>query len=91
MNTHQPRRQRHEPSGRLVGGAQQRRVVARLFGCGKHLGHQDRRPEPVLSATHPTHTTFCNPERARFQALGDSVVTGPTLTTVNHFHAILIG
>ena len=28
--------------------------------------------------------------RAFFQALGDSVVTGPTLTNVNDFRAILI-
>nr|WP_315247563.1 glycerate kinase [uncultured Albidiferax sp.] len=39
---------------------------------------------------HPRHSLDHNDGHGFFQALGDSVVTGPTLTNVNDFRAILI-
>ena len=39
---------------------------------------------------HPRHSLDNNDGHGFFQALGDSVVTGPTLTNVNDFRAILI-
>lgn len=40
---------------------------------------------------HPRAALDANDGHGFFQALGDSVVTGPTLTNVNDFRAILIG
>lgn len=40
---------------------------------------------------HPLRHLDLNDGHGFFQALGDSVVTGPTLTNVNDFRAILIG
>lgn len=40
---------------------------------------------------HPKDSLDRNDGHGFFQALGDSVVTGPTLTNVNDFRAILIG
>ena len=40
---------------------------------------------------HPRANLDNNNGHGFFQALGDSVVTGPTLTNVNDFRAILIG
>jgi hydroxypyruvate reductase len=39
----------------------------------------------------PMHSLDRNDGHGFFQALGDSVVTGPTLTNVNDFRAILVG
>jgi len=39
---------------------------------------------------HPRHSLDNNDGHGFFQALGDSVITGPTLTNVNDFRAILI-
>lgn len=39
----------------------------------------------------PIRHLDCNDGHGFFQALGDSVVTGPTLTNVNDFRAILVG
>ena len=40
---------------------------------------------------HPANSLERNDAHGFFQALGDGVVTGPTLTNVNDFRAILIG
>ena len=40
---------------------------------------------------HPTERLAANDGHGFFQALGDSVVTGPTLTNVNDFRAVYIG
>jgi hydroxypyruvate reductase len=39
----------------------------------------------------PAHSLANNDGHGFFQALGDAIVTGPTLTNVNDFRAILIG
>jgi hydroxypyruvate reductase len=39
---------------------------------------------------NPAESLAANDGHGFFQALGDSVVTGPTLTNVNDFRAILI-
>ena len=39
----------------------------------------------------PQHSLDANDGHGFFQALGDSVITGPTLTNVNDFRVVLIG
>ncbi len=52
-------------------------------------------PDTLARAIHldlrPAHSLANNDGHGFFQALGDAVVTGPTLTNVNDFRAILIG
>jgi hydroxypyruvate reductase len=52
-------------------------------------------PDTLTRAIHlglrPSHSLANNDGHGFFQALGDAVVTGPTLTNVNDFRAILIG
>jgi len=51
-------------------------------------------PDTLARALHlglrPSHSLTNNDGHGFFQALGDAVVTGPTLTNVNDFRAILI-
>ena len=63
---------------RWSGGDRRRRDRARYARAGVGLG---LRPKDML-ANNDAHSFF--------QALGDSVITGPTLTNVNDFRAILI-
>jgi hydroxypyruvate reductase len=52
-------------------------------------------PDTLARAIHlglrPSHSLANNDGHGFFQALGDAVITGPTLTNVNDFRAILIG
>ena len=64
---------------RWPGGDRRRGDRARIRSRGR--GSWGLRPKDVL-ANNDAHTFF--------QALGDSVITGPTLTNVNDFRAILI-
>jgi glycerate 2-kinase len=58
--------------------------------AGAYLG-PDTLARAATLGLRPRHSLADNDGHGFFQALGDAVVTGPTLTNVNDFRAILIG
>ena len=56
-------------------------------GRGRHARHAGPRRRPGLD---PKASLADNDGHGFFEALGDQVVTGPTLTNVNDFRAILV-
>jgi glycerate-2-kinase len=75
---------------------QQRRIPA--LAVDRHLraspysrSHGAAHPEPGLCAGgEPRASHDANDSHEFLQALGDSVITGPTLTNVNDFRVVLI-
>ena len=57
--------------------------------AGAYLDARQPRPRP-RERNRPARGLDANDGHGFFEALGDSVVTGPTLTNVNDFRAILI-
>ena len=57
--------------------------------AGAHIG-PDTLARAFAQGIHPRRSLDDNDAHGFFQALGDSVVTGPTLTNVNDFRVILI-
>ena len=60
-------------------------------GCAGALLHPDSLSRARALGLDPAECLRANDAHAVFAALGDLVVTGPTLTNVNDFRAILIG
>jgi glycerate 2-kinase len=58
--------------------------------AGAYLG-PDTLARAAMLGLRPRHSLADNDGHGFFQALGDAVITGPTLTNVNDFRAILIG
>jgi glycerate 2-kinase len=48
-------------------------------------------PTPWRAPSRPADSLDANDGHGFFGALGDAIVTGPTLTNINDFRAILIG
>ena len=51
--------------------------------------NEHRKPGPI-GPLRAQDALACNDGHGFFEALGDAVVTGPTMTNVNDFRAILI-